>query len=219
KLSLHYMEKQDPAASGIMLDFDRYQRDAVRVIDQRHFNKFSCIIATLLREFIDFEPFSANDEFKFKVFIIQKPAPAPATHTTYGRCWKDGFHLLIPEIWISRPLKRYLVREIKSRRVMQKAFNDINAELQPLEGMLDDPSSYVPVNFLGSSKVGSKAYPLTYAVEITIDLSAGSTNSSAIPLDTFATRNLSYELSLSSYLENFIIDGAAQPTWLKKQKF
>lgn len=65
---MHIQEKQTAAASGIMIDFDRYQISNLREITKEHFSKLSNYIVRLLQEFVDLSGLT-----NLHIFFIQKP--------------------------------------------------------------------------------------------------------------------------------------------------
>ncbi len=226
--SLHYSERQETDTcqkSGIMIDFDRYQRANSAQIDGRHFDSLTRYIGKLLREFIEFEEFAFDDKFIFHIFYIRKPSVILCGDSEGLPLYKDGFHILIPEIQVIKGLKKYLCQELAARGCLKNAFKDIDHIDSP-EKMLDKMSPSVPVYFLGGSKPGNTAYQLTHAYEVTFytdedDIDRKSLDVAPIIAGKIMMGkelipiNLTYELSLTQY--SIIFGG--QPTWLKKRQF
>lgn len=217
---LNYQERQNALSSGIMIDIDRYQKSQLREITERQLLSFAQVVARIMNNVIDFTPSDGNDgeDFKFNVFFIQKPQPlldkeskyaksAALENETYtGPVYKDGFHMLIPEIMINRGAKRYIIDEIIKRKVMDNVFKGIDFTVQPAHEMIDRASSYVNVCFFGNTKGPLVAYKLTLIAEISLsvdmlgDVTGGNSvvcNIKKIPNDDFMKCNLVYELSLS----------------------
>lgn len=227
---LHYSERQETAIqqlSGIMIDVDRYQRDARAQINERHFDALTRYIGKLLREFIDFEPFAIDGEFIFKVFYIRKPAVVLVSSNLPNETplYKDGFHILIPEIQISKGLKRHINQELISRGIIKNVFKDID-HIDSADKMLDMMSASNPVHFFGNSKPGAPPYALTRAYEVifytaeddidrkTLDLAPILDGKIKLSREGEPTPiNLTYELSLGTYMPIF----GTHPTWLKKR--
>ncbi len=229
---VHYSERQETSLtgnSGIMIDFDRYQKTKDIALNERHFDALTRQISKLLREFIEFEEYAINGQFTFHMFYIRKPAIVRAddinAKTKTEPKYKDGFHILIPEIQVIKGFKRYLMSELVSRGILNAIFKDID-NMEPAEKMLDRNSAHVPVQFLGNSKPGKPAYNLTHSYEITfyaddddidrklIDTAQLLAGEACLSRDGPPTPiNLTYELALSTYMPIF----AGRPTWLKKR--
>lgn len=220
--TMNYAERQETANrvySGIMIDLDIFQRQRARVVEPRHLQRIIGRIASILRETLAFE--IDEQTFDFHVFVISKPEIRAASEGVF----KDGYHLLIPEVRVCRSYKKWLITEINRREVFQKVFADIAADLVDVSTILDKGSAYVPVNFVGSAKAGSSAYPLTSAYSVNIELEDSSMMNVAPIQDIDALVNgvspdgdrinLVYELSLSFYF----IELGDEATWLVKREF
>lgn len=224
---LHYSERQETASvgrSGIMIDFDRYQRARVAEVTDSHFEDLTRHIGKLLREFLDFGEYATKGKFTYRVFFIRKPevVSVPGIPGDKLPMYKDGWHILIPEIQVSRGFKKFLSQELVSRDIIKDIFEDIDHIDDPSK-MLDKMSACNPVHFLGNSKPGKPAYPLTHAYEVTMytkcddidrkPLDVDMINSGLVKMSTDTVPiNLTYELSLSFYAKTF----AGKPTWLQK---
>lgn len=234
KRMIHYSERQETASkskSGIMIDFDRYQRSKDAQLTDRHFEALTRHIAKLLNEFLDFSQAADGGKFTFHVFVIRKPgivfAPVKNAAPNAPPVYKDGFHLLIPEIQVLKGLKRYLLDELLSRGIIKRVFNDID-HIEPADKMLDKMSASNPVHFIGCSKPEKPAYLLSHAYKVTIyidddDIDRKLLNvaelTSGIYRETAETKpldiNLTYELSLGFYFPQL----GGKNTWLKKRQF
>lgn len=232
---LNYQEKQNAESSGIMIDIDRYQKSQMREITEKHLLSFAQVVARLMNNVIDFSSVdNEGEDFKFTVFFIQKPQPLLDRDSKYAKMfsggnavsgnvtagdsnsqvepmavYKDGFHMLIPEIMINRGAKRYIIDEIIKRKVMDNVFKGIDFTVQPAHEMIDRASSYVNVCFFGNTKGPSVAYKLTLIAEITlsVDMLADSGNNVVCNIkklqnEDFVKCNLVYELSLSFYFSH-----------------
>ena len=116
-------EIQKAQSSGIMIDFDRYQYSSERQFTMYHFNTLIYQIFKILATYIDFSPYVDEfGEIQFHVFVIKKPrvtisdkklldlkTNTEATRTIY----KDGFHVLIPELMVFRGItnKRTIIEK------------------------------------------------------------------------------------------------------------
>jgi phage/plasmid-associated DNA primase len=221
---LHFSERQETdtkSKSGIMIDFDRYQLSRDAQINDRHFDSLTRHISKLIAEFVDFSDAITDGKLTYYMFYIRKPAVVlDAAKSAAGPPqYKDGFHILIPEIQVTKGLKRYIIQELNARNIIKNTFKDIPHNGPP-EDMLDKASANNPVHFFGHSKPGKPSYPLTHVYEIGMyddgdidripipvtDINNGKFNSRDI--------NLTYELSLGFYMEYF--NGVQ--TWLKKRQ-
>ena len=208
KRTMNYAERQETANvtySGIMIDLDIFQRTRSRIVENRHLQRIVHRVTTILRETLDFQ----HDEqtFDFYVFVISKPD----IRAVRDGVFKDGYHLLVPEIRVCRAYKKWLIAEINRREVFQNVFRDVIADLIDVTTILDKGSAYVPVNFVGSAKAGSIAYPLThvYSVNVELDESTMMNVTQLQDIDSINSgitpdgdpMNLAYELSLSFYFD------------------
>ena len=225
---LHYSERQETsnqAYSGIMIDFDRYQKSKEVEITDKHLSTLIARICRVLFDIIDpAEHADATNQVYFHIFIIRKPEIVlqPVKNPKDTPIYKDGFHILIPDIQVMKGVKKYLLDEIINRGVMKMTFRDISNIEEP-EKMLDKMSASNPVHFLGNSKPGKPAYNLVHAYEFSVY--AGDDEFTRVDLDVknlLAGKdpkggdiNLTYETSLSYFLPTF----NGKPTWLTKRHF
>jgi phage/plasmid-associated DNA primase len=168
-----------------------------------------------MSEVCDIAAAYANDKFpEYHVFFIQKPEPVQLDQKSASEIpvYKDGIHMLIPDVWLTKGVKKYIIQEILDREYFKKRiFNDVDHIDDPNK-MLDKMSPSVPVHFLGSSKPGRPPYKLVAAFRF--DDSTFTPDFVEIPLDTLSKWNLTYELSLGFMLDTI----GENPTWLKKRK-
>jgi phage/plasmid-associated DNA primase len=224
---LHYMERQetlDNAHSGIMIDFDRYQRSKEPQFTERHFETLTRHISKLLHEFLDYEQETTSDTFIFRMFYIRKPAVILARDHGDGSLYKDGFHILIPEIQVIKGLKKFLLQELVARGMVKTTFKDID-HIEDPDKMLDKACASNPVHFFGNSKPGAPSYLLTHAYEIKFHVGEDDIDRRLMDIAPIAAGtmksatgvvtpiNLSYELSLGTYMKTL----GGQPTWLTKR--
>lgn len=231
KRLLHYMERQETSEyqhSGIMHDCDRYQLSRDRQMEEHHLQKYAQRFAKVMKSSINFEEHLDGAPFaSFMVFFIRKSAVMPGKTTADGtHLFKDGWHMLVPQIQINKQLKKYLVHELLARGIPDKIFNDIE-NVEPPNNMIDKCCSSNPVFFYGNCKPESAPYSLDYAYEVKLYYDDDE-DDTVLPLNITeiiegSYRNktikyplcLTYELSLATYLETF----NGNPTWLKKQKY
>lgn len=211
---LHYAERQETSLeshSGLMLDFDCYTASRKTLFNNDLFITLAQCVSTFIGRICDIPR-----GFTHHVFIIQKPEPVVdagrserAGHTVY----KDGFHMLCPEVWLSRPVKKFLIAEMAEAPEYREIFAQMPFEEAP-EKMLDKMSASVPVLFFGNTNPGKTTYDLTFAAKITIN-TFGTSAATLVPADLISKYNMTYELSLSTYLKELV----GYPTLLTKAKF
>lgn len=156
--------------SGIMLDFDICQKGPTSEITEDMFRSITRVTMKLLIKYIDMiNPSRAHPDKAFKkhFVFIRKPSVKFNTEKKY---YKDGFHLLIPGIQITREVKRFLIEKIKEEKIYNDIFiyietadmGESNSNYSYLD-FVDVNSAHVPVFFLGShSKPGSDPYVLDF---------------------------------------------------------
>ena len=228
---IHYSERQETAErqrSGIMWDFDCYQKDKTPQLNNTHFVSIARKLANSIIACVDIPAFMGNDpnDFKFNAFFIRKPEILLSPDKDGTVRHKDGFHMLVPELMISKGLKKHIINEIVNTNGLASIFKSVHFMTGPTE-TLDVNSSSVPVQFVGNTRPGKPAYNLVYACEVRVlsDDNYAHTNIEAIdvtPLNRGEAIvdgktipiNLSYELSLYYKLDNI----GGKPTWLRKRE-
>ncbi len=232
---IHYSERQETAArarSGIMLDFDYYQTTKDNQLTHGHFETLSRKVGQILGEVLDVHKHmsmgggDSYDDFSFRVFFIRKPEIVLAPTVDAPGRYKDGFHMLIPEIMVSKGLKKHIIEQIIAKNILTTTFRGSKLHGGPND-TLDKMSSSVPVQFVGNTRPGKPAYNLTYACEVKLLADDGYTSVNTSSMDVTPLNrgevlsadtnkpmpiNLCYELSV--YFNLKTINGA--PTWLKK---
>ena len=216
---LHFSERQETITkhkSGIMIDFDRYQTTKEQEINSGHFSLLTRSLSKLLSDNLDFKNVTENGDFIYRIFYIRKPAVVlDKNNSKETAVYKDGFHILIPQIQVTKGFKKYLLQELNAKGIIKAIFKDISQNVQAPEDMLDKASASNPVHFYGHSKPNKPCYLLTDVHEVSMHFD-GDMDRQAMKLsDIDPDLNMTYELSLSFYLDK--ING--KPTWLKKCNF
>lgn len=209
---LHYAERQEHATlthSGFMLDIDRYQYSKHSEFNVSHYKRLAQTFGKILEEVCDL---GVNP--KFHIFFIQKPEPVlePPKSAADIPIYKNGIHMLIPDVWLTKPVKKYIIDEILTKDYMNTVFQDIE-HIDSAAKMLDKMSVSVPVNFYGASKPGKPPYKLVYGMFYSCDGIAPNYDIIDSSMLSNADLNYTYELSLGFYREKF----NDKPTWLKKK--
>lgn len=215
---IHYSERQESTFvthSGVMIDLDRVQYSKKTEFTKSHFKSMGQLFNQLLCECCDFDSAFGKSDPLYHIFFIQKPEPvliesqSAADIPTY----KDGIHMLIPDLWLTKGVKKHIINEFIEKDYIKKIFRSMDFIEDPNK-MLDKMSPSVPVHFFGCSKPGKPAYKLVEVLRL--DATTAIPDFNNIDVDkTFASGyNLSYELSLTFMLQS--ING--KPTWLRKTK-
>ena len=231
---IHYAERQETARkqkSGIMIDFDCYQRVKDVQVTNTLFEALARRIGIIIGKTVDISKTNNSaseypDDFIFRMFFIRKPEIVAAPSKDVPIRFKDGFHILIPEIMISKGLKRHIIQELINSPHLAGLFKAVSL-VGGAASAIDEMSSSVPVQFVGNTRPGKPAYNLTYACEVKLLADEDYTGVNAAPLDVEQLNrgvvmvgadtvpiNLTYELSL--YFNFSMI--ANKPTWLKKRE-
>ena len=149
KFALHFREMQvtdieNDIGSGIMLDFDIYQESNKNPLETKNCQDFSTAVMDCLVNMLDC---SGKDVVESYVGIIVKPR---LVFNKDKNLWKNGFHMLIPNIWLSREQKKMFLQELLNHKESQKEFMSL-FEI-PLSSALDMQSASVPVYFVYNCK-------------------------------------------------------------------
>lgn len=173
KIRVMFSEKQQEY-SGIMLDFDIYQDEEDDQLTDAMFNILIQKVITLLIKLLEFK------ERKETIFVGITRRPQIKYSDDRG-CFKDGFHLIIPGVQVTRGVKKLIIKKL----IEQELIDQIMSEVEPADikergrayqrsDFLDIASSYVPTFFIGSStKKGHSPYFLTHAYEVTATIATG----------------------------------------------
>ena len=214
-----FNELQNAKSSGIMLDFDVYQDDEHDQFTDDIFQALVQELCKLLKTYLKF----TEKKTTLYMGVIRRH---DITEQKDKNAYKDGFHIIIPSIKVSRNVKKLLIQKILDCDLLDRHLSDIKpASKMPgyissreSEGghkqysqnnFLDTMSSSVPVFFVGcKSKPVSKPYKLTNVYRCVIDKDkhdATPTISSAIETFKPSTVNKVYEFSLNWEVPNGII--------------
>ncbi len=185
--------------SGIMIDFDVYQ-DTLK--NQFSESMFNILCKKILSVIIDVVKFTSNSE-TIHMAITKKPA---IKYNDVLKCYKDGFHILIPSIKIKRPVKKLILSKLIDNGILENYLEEIKTakinygetdRQYNINDILDKNSAHVPVFFLGSfSKPSNDPYVLKYVFELKFNIKLGDIESTIINIDE-NRYNLCYELSLN----------------------
>jgi phage/plasmid-associated DNA primase len=159
-------EKQNEY-SGIMLDFDICQQQSKSLLTHEILQVVCLTTLNLIKKYVNLEnpnvPYTGKT-FDTYIAITKKPSVKQTADKKY---YKEGFHVLIPGIQVTREVKKFLIKKIFEDEIFRTTFNMITC-VEKEDGsfysyldFVDKNSAHVPVFFLGSrSKIGSEAYVL-----------------------------------------------------------
>ena len=172
-ISMMLTEKQlDP--SGLMFDFDIQQEKNKSQISTEMIEEFCQNLFALLIEILDFKD---KQKEIFYVGITRRPVIDMPSDKEY---YKDGFHVLIPGIKVSRAIKIFIINKILSRDIITRIFNDVKPapfklasdEQYQQKHYLDVNSAHVPVHFIGSrTKPTNRPYQLRHIFAVSVKFS------------------------------------------------
>ncbi len=199
QIYLMFNEKQnDP--SGIMIDFDIFQETEDDQLTDDLFIMLCNKVVECLHKIVNFT------EKKESIFIGITRRPK-ITYDDDRASYKDGFHMIIPSIQISRGVKRLLLKMIIDNEIMDQVFSEVqpasilhtNKTTYQRQDFLDLNSAFVPTFFIGSStKKGALPYELTHVYEVILRTeSKGITVHPKLELFNKSSVNLCYEFSLN----------------------
>lgn len=159
-LILSFSESQKEP-SGIMLDFDILQEYEKSQLEDSHFYSLSRKIIEMLSSMVEFDK---HDKFVTYVLILRKHM---TEYKEADKCFKDGFHMLIPGIKVDKVVKKYLIKKILESKVLQEVFDDVKFK-GDINEIMDKNSAHVPTLFPGNCKSGKRPYEIyrMYKVEI-----------------------------------------------------
>lgn len=168
-LKMMIYEKQGEY-SGIMLDFDiKLNHGGSSPITHTHYHRLCISVVKVLLRYIHFADDEIGNKQSIHVCFTKKPKLVYDNENDY---YKDGIHMLIPGIQITREFKKHIINTIIRENTLDKVFKDITPHKSTkLSDFLDPNSSHVGVFFLGSAtKINSPPYEISeiYDVQITV---------------------------------------------------
>lgn len=184
-VELRFCEKQEYALedgiikrdhTGIMLDFDILQRTRDVQWQSRRYPELAHKTIAMLSEIIDIP------NMEIYVIFIRKPAIVPVNHPEHGTVYKDGFHMLIPSIQVTKAVKKFVITRFKNSDYLERMLRDINLVI-PANDVLDGASASVPVQLYGCTREGKPAYVLDYVGRV--DFETESEYHHATPVTNF----------------------------------
>jgi phage/plasmid-associated DNA primase len=200
RIILSFSERQQEY-SGIMLDFDILQ-DSDR--DQITEDVLQTLCMGIIEKLASIIKFQDPKKETVQIGIIRKPKIKPVESTEY---FKDGIHILIPGVQVTRGVKKLLIKKLIDDQVIDQCMADVvptthRVKNEPYyrRNFLDQMSSSVPVFLVGcASKPNTPPYRLTHMYEVVINMETQKNIFRPVPLiENFAA----YEFSLNYEMEN-----------------
>jgi len=135
--------------SGIMLDFDIYQDDEKDQLNDILFQQLCQKIISVLSTIINI------NNINIPICITRKPS---IKYNEEKECYKDGFHVLIPSVKVSKGVKKFLIKKLIDEEIIDQVFSDvipakniISSKEYSRNDFLDVMCSSVPVFLIGSN--------------------------------------------------------------------
>ena len=147
-------EKQHENRGGLMIDLDMYFKKNTVVVKPKHRRDFCEMVSKLM--------FECFDVSKIHQAVIIKQLPTKEgkkvlMEVPEKKCFKDGFHVLVPDVLMTKDMRKFFLSELSKRFKELASWSG----LKLIGDSLDEASAYVGVHFIGSAtKVGKKPYEL-----------------------------------------------------------
>jgi putative DNA primase/helicase len=162
-LVLHFRELQasdlsKKIGSGIMFDFDLLQPNDKNEISLKDFTPFLRRVFTILKGLLKID----EDDIIHMSIIAKKTL----VYKEEKKLYKNGFHVLIPSIKLSRQAKKLIFQELLNDKKLQAIFKSMfNNELKEA---FDSGSYSVPTFFMYNCKENStEPYELLHIYKVT----------------------------------------------------
>jgi hypothetical protein len=153
--------------SGIMLDFDIFQEENHSQLTRDQFHRLCIAVIQILVKYLDF---GDAENIEIVVGFTRKPKVAPVGDEE-GK-YKDGFHMLIPGIQVTRAFKKLLINQMIKDEIMDRVFHDMNPHSDyKRSDFIDVNSAFVGVHFIGSAtKAGKPPYKMTNVFKVKVNI-------------------------------------------------
>lgn len=152
KIALHFREMQysdleNKEGSGIMIDFDIYQDSDKNPLETKNTQSLCKIIMKCLDNMLDRD---RDINLECYVGVIVKPR---LIFNEEKGLWKNGIHILIPHVQLSKEQKRLFLQKVLQCKDCQYEFKEVFGV--SLASALDLMCASVPVYFLHNCKEDS----------------------------------------------------------------
>lgn len=174
--------------SGILIDLDLLTPTERSYIENTMYQRMASYLIQMLQKFLKFK--YKSEERVFVVFL-RKPN---VKYCTKKKEYKDGLHILIPGVQVTKEFKRYFIDQLISDGGIKQIFK--KTKYSNLDDFIDPNSPNVFPLLLGNCKTDSSA---TYGIEDAFEVIVYKENPTAINKTTELKQceNLLYELSLN----------------------
>ncbi len=110
-----FSERQKIDENGIFIDIDSYNNENKRIYTDRD-------LKNILNDYIEIlidnmEELNKDEEIKIHAFIMEKNE---LTYDDKKNQYKEGYHILIPDLYLNKVTRKYILQELK------KEYNDID---------------------------------------------------------------------------------------------
>lgn len=169
---LHFTERQEyidedenlVTHSGIMIDLDFELNSTNKVLDRKKSKILAKKITKILAKLLDLDYILQREKIlKFHIVYTKKQCVEKRASG-----YKDGAHILIPGIQVSKVCKKLLRSKMIEEKIIEKVFKGVDFTNNS-ETIIDKGSSHVPVYLFGSSKFGKERYELGEVFVVEID--------------------------------------------------
>lgn len=152
KIALHFREMQysdleNKEGSGIMIDFDIYQDSDKNPLETKNTQSLCKIIMKCLDNMLD-----RNRDVNLECYVGVIVKPRLIFNEEKG-LWKNGIHILIPHVQLSKEQKRLFLQKVLQCKDCQYEFKEVFGV--SLASALDLMCASVPVYFLHNCKEDS----------------------------------------------------------------
>lgn len=157
KMPMHIVERPKEVGPMVIdIDFKTHKKHRERQYLDSHIEEVIKVYNDLFKKYLEI------DDRQIKAFVFEKPDP---TYVEKDKQWKDGFHILYPEIPINVKKRYFFFDKAKEIIINKDIFEEI-----PFVNTYDDilDSSVIKNNGMlmyGSSKEGRDPYYLTKIYE------------------------------------------------------
>lgn len=199
-----YVEKQS-ANSGFMFDFDIYQDSEESKLTEDIYRHLICEILKKIIQMLDVQ----EKIISTYVCIIRKPN---LSYKEEKKCFKDGFHILIPGIRTTKDNRKFIMQKIIESSIAEDVFEDVKPA--NIKGPVSDKkycrsdyfdinSAHVPVAFVGNlARPDSQLHKIENVFKVTITRSNGGSLSANTEKAAYNTFNMVAEFSLNFSSKN-----------------
>lgn len=196
---------ENDIGSGIMYDFDILSEHESDILSDFNTTLLVSVIYNILNEVLEFPDLPKQVHY---VMVTKKEKPVFKEESNK---YKHGFHIIIPNIWILRPVKKYIFNKILESEQLQELFGEIG---QNLSNVLDTGSVSVPVHFIGNCKPNSIPYIIDNVFMVEIRNRVLSQSICTINSWQNKFTNITYEFSINYQMPN----GVVQKQFYKPKK-